>query len=384
MRAGATFVAAIAALLVWGSGLDRASASAPGFAAWVPEFLRSAAWRAHSAVALARNDVTAAQAAGLRAVRADPADAASASALGTARLAAGDAARAERAFRVAAELGWRDPATQLYWMAVSLEAGDLDLASQRLDALLRQRPMLATNPALFAPFNATPMGRKRVSERLALRPSWLERYTGLVDALPPDELLTRAQVLEQPEIAPAAVRCADLEALIRALLAANKLDQARRLHESRCGALPPYIADRGFEQAALNGSSPFGWNFPGEAGVDTRIERRKRGAQAILVASTLASSSVFTAQALRGGGGAYRISWSALDASGQSIGRIAARVACAQGAPAASDPATLARDGRFSAKIVVPPVCAAPRLELLIVPGEGTVAVDDVEVERPR
>lgn len=135
---------AIFALAALASGLDRISEYRPDGATAVPPPFRVNAARVLAGRALAANRLVEATEQARHAVRRDPADARSAGLLGSALLVSGDAAGAERAFTVSAAMGWREPATQLYWMSVALEQGDLEVASQRLDALLRQLPQFSS------------------------------------------------------------------------------------------------------------------------------------------------------------------------------------------------------------------------------------------------
>jgi hypothetical protein len=47
-------------------------------------------------------------------------------------------------------LGWRNPATQVYWMTHALALGDTTVSAQRLDALLRQLPDFERRDVLIA------------------------------------------------------------------------------------------------------------------------------------------------------------------------------------------------------------------------------------------
>ena len=157
-NASLTVLALGLATLAWGSGVDRMARTSPALAQIVPEPLRARAWRSEASLALLRQANTA-EALAERAVRADPIDPASTSLLGAARFAGGDGPGAAAAFRVAGALGWRDQPTQLYWLLAALQAGDYPVATERLDALLRQAPVYPQAPALLGRLGATPGGR---------------------------------------------------------------------------------------------------------------------------------------------------------------------------------------------------------------------------------
>lgn len=145
--------------------------------------------------ALAAGDAPAALAAGTQAVRAAPLDPAATALLGAARLASGDRAGGEAALRLAARLGWRVPAVQLYWYGRALELGDPAAAAVRFDALLRQEPGLLDRMPLANGLEGTAQGRAALLARLATRPPWAGAYARTGAHLPGAALAQRAQVL---------------------------------------------------------------------------------------------------------------------------------------------------------------------------------------------
>jgi hypothetical protein len=319
-----------------------------------------------------------------RAVRADPVDAGSLSALGAAGLAARDWSGAAAAFRIAGGLGWRDRATQLYWLAASLQAGELAIAAERLDALLRQDPALAESPTLLSPFEDGARGRRILAERLAPRPPWFTAYWSSTDKLSADRLSARARLLDEPALRPASVRCDELTALIEGLFARGREGEARSVWQRHCpGAGKALVADGGFERIRLAASTPFDWQVIGQGGLDVRIgpSPGMKG-NALIVASTLPGRRVFAVAAVALAPGRYRIGWSAVDAAADPSPRIAVRLTCERDSGPFS-PSQPSADKRFVALAeMAPGACAAPWLELAIAPGSGAVAVDDVAIAR--
>ena len=110
---------------------------------------------------------------------AQPLSALAAGALAAAEWRAGNGAMAERVFRHAAQLGWREPATQLYWLQVAAAAGQWGNAAKRYDALLRVDPRRAALAELAAPLEGAGAGRTSLARRIALRPHWLADYADL-------------------------------------------------------------------------------------------------------------------------------------------------------------------------------------------------------------
>lgn len=373
------------ATLAWGSGIDRMARAAPALARVVPEGLRGNAWRAEAALALQRK-TDGAEALTRRAVIADPADAASLSLLGAARFADGDGAGAAAAFRVAGTLGWRDQPTQLYWLAAALQAGDHAVATERLDALLRQAPGYPQAGALLGVLAATPPGRAALARRLADRPGWFHVFLGGFDGATPAQLVDRAAVLEQPALARAKVSCTEIGSLAGALYGQHRAIEARRLWRGHCGGRDALLLDGGFDAARLNETSPFAWQFMGEGGLDLRLEPgasgsgRTNGGQALVASSSWPQRLIVATQALQLSPGRYRLGWTARDATGATSARIAARVTCKRGEGAWLD-ATAGADGIRTALVVVPAGCPLQWLELALDPGSGPAILDDVTLD---
>ena len=99
--------------LALGSGLDRLTIRQPALAGMVPTPMAAEAHRVRAIGALRKRDQAKALSAARQAVAADPVDPRSAALLGAARLLSRQPALADPAFRVSAQLGWRDPLTGL-------------------------------------------------------------------------------------------------------------------------------------------------------------------------------------------------------------------------------------------------------------------------------
>lgn len=378
-NASLTALALGLATLAWGSGIDRMARTSPALARIVPEPLRAHAWRAEATWALEQNPKRA-EALAARAVVADPVDPASASLLGTARFARSDGAGAAAAFRVAGTLGWRDRRTQLYWLLAALQAADYPVATERLDALLRQAPNYPQGGVLLGQLGATPAGRSALAKRLAARSSWFHVYLSTFDGVSPAQLADRAAVLDEPAMAPAKVTCTEIGPLAGALYGQDRAVEARRLWRSHCGAREALLADGGFDAARLNETSPFAWQFMGEGGLDLRLDPAAQGAgQTLVAASTLPQRRVIAIQSVQLGAGRYRLAWRASDAGGAPTSRIAARLTCKRGEGAWPGSLVGADDLR-TVLVVVPPGCPVQWLELALDPGSRAVSLDEVSL----
>ena len=383
-NASLTVLALGLATLAWGSGFDRMTRAAPQLAQNVPEALRAHAWRAEATRALEQNP-SRAEVLAAHAVVADPIDPASASLLGAARFARSDGPGAAAAFRVAGALGWRDQETQLYWMLAALQASDYPVATERLDALLRQAPNYPQGAVLLGQLGATPAGRAALAKRLAARSNWFHVYLSTFDGVSPAQLADRAAVLDEPAMAPAKVTCSEIGPLTGALYGQDRAVEARRLWRSHCGAREALLADGGFDAARLNETSPFAWQFMGEGGLDLRLDPTEQGAgrsnagQALVAASTLPQRRVIAVQSVQLEAGRYRLAWRARDAGGAPTARIAARLTCKRGEGAWPESAVHSDDLR-TALAEVSPGCAVQWLELALDPGSGAVSLDEVSL----
>lgn len=367
------------AILAWASGVDRMTRAAPALAQSVPPPLRAEAWRAETSLALL-NGSKRAQALAARAVSADPIDPTATSLLGAARFQRGDGPGAAAAFRVAGTLGWRDQRTQLYWLVAALQVRDYPVATERLDALLRQAPGYDDAGQLLSRLGATPEGRAALARRLAARSTWFPVYLTGFEGLSAAQLADRAAVLDDPAMARAKVTCGEIGPLAGALYAKDRAVEARRLWSNHCGGRQSLLVDGGFEAARLNETSPFAWQFAGEGGLDLRLEPGAKGkGQALVAASTLPLRRVVAVQVLQLAAGRYRIGWSARDAAGSPSPRIAARLTCQRDQGPWLDPATQA-DGTRTALAVVTAECPLQWLELALDPRAGAVTLDEVSL----
>ena len=176
---------------------------------------------------------------------AQPLSALAAGALAAAEWRAGNGAMAERVFRHAAQLGWREPVTQLYWLQVAAAAGEWDNAAKRYDALLRVDPRRAALAELAAQVEGAGAGRASLARRIALRPHWLADYADPPGPLAESALLARAAVLREAD-ARGALDCGVAARLGRRLVGAGLAQAVDGTWRAKDGtvmlALPPGCA----------------------------------------------------------------------------------------------------------------------------------------------
>ena len=228
--------------LACGSGLDRLTETHPELVNAVPSLFASEALRVAGAQALADNNAYTMIDLGKRALRDAPTDPQSAAMLGAGFLAKKDETQANRAFRVAGQLGWRVPITQSYWFSKALSASDYKLAALRLDALLRQQPNLLSQRQLLDPIERNPAGRSAFVQRMALKPEWLPNYVMDVALSPLDVVMQRSDVLEDAGRQGLILGCPTIAPIIARLLELKLPNQAHRLASEHCREserLPP-------------------------------------------------------------------------------------------------------------------------------------------------
>jgi len=234
MRSGVVAGALAYAALAIGNGYDRLAISAPGTASHVPSLFAVHALEVTGEAALLSNPHSAAAQAERLVARA-PIEPSSTTLLGASRAASGDDGGADRAFRVAGQLGWRTPMTQSYWLSAALAAGDTRVAAQRLDALLRQRPDLLSRSEVLAPFESDAAGRDALFERLLTRPPWLEAYAGATDPATPAALIARRlPVLTMLAGHGIVLGCAAIAPALGQLLSAGLTSEAATLRRWHC------------------------------------------------------------------------------------------------------------------------------------------------------
>lgn len=263
----------LAAMCVW-SALDRLAGQ--GLLVRAPASLLTGghALIARAAQAQARGNAAAAQTLAAAALRRRPIDPAALRVAGFAAILAGRGARGDALMRLAGAAGWRDGPTQLYWAEAALDAGALDVAAQRLDAVRRAaKPGSAAGLALLQRLEATPAGRAALVERLAGPGQyWAGEYLERLDGLDPAAIDHRIATVTLA--ARAGVTDIDRDRLGWALVDRDRADLAARLAGVGVGAGPVFA----FAPVASGARpGPFAWTIDGQAGIDATVARRGAG-----------------------------------------------------------------------------------------------------------
>lgn len=383
--AAGTFAVAAYAALAIGSGLDRASASDPALARHVPALFAAEAVLTKGRSAIAQGNGTEAAALGARAVSRAPLDPAASALLGAGRLASGDRAGADRAFRISAQLGWRIPYTQLYMMGRALELGDYRVAALRFDAMARQQPGLVRERRLLDPLERDPRGRAALAERLRANPLWLRGYGMNVQGLPADTIAQRALVLNEVARQGGAIGCEPVGPTVSALIVNGAIGDAARLWREHCpGAAKDLLYDGRFTASRIDQTaSEFAWTFIGQADASVILEQGAgKDGNALIVDSSGDRPLIIMRQLVLVPAGTYHLSWNASDSSGGASAAIVAAFSCSSAPRDWSEgdaaPGTLRRGLR----VTMDNACPARWLSIAIKPGASAIRLSDVRLTR--
>lgn len=274
--ARARSLALIAVLALGGFGLGWslfsnavADSLAPGDPAaalrWKSE--HPAALSALAEKTLADGDLKAAAGFARRALAADPLDVRAIRVLGLAAERTGDTALAEKLLDNAGARSRRDGPTQLWLFARHAALGDYDEAFARADALLRDRPELATRfyPVL-ADMAARPEATDALAKRLKTPPPWRDSFmqTYINQATDPRRPLALLERMEASGVKPSPVeRRAMLNRLVQGgnyqpafvfwVQSLSRVD-LEALADIRNGDFNPHVED-----------GPFNWTIEGTA-----------------------------------------------------------------------------------------------------------------------
>lgn len=364
------------AALALGSGLDRLTAHSPDLARFVPSAFAAEAHRAVTARALRLGKPDALQAA-QGAVAADPVDPHSAALLGGARLLSGQTLQADQAFRVAAQLGWRNPLTQLYFMNQALRSGDTDLAALRLDALLRQNPLLPARNTVLSAFEGSREGRDAVARRLELRPAWTSQFMGKDTVLPPSVLRTRAAIVA--DVPGKRWGCDAVAPMVNALVKGADAATAKQVWIAHCPDASPVIADPDFGRLPLHRMvTPFDWNLVGDGDITVHPATAKQAGLTVLVSG--AASRQVAWQMLTLPSGTYSLHGIASIHPGTPANALRLSLSCDLGERKPL-PMTYADEKHFTARIEVDRTCAGQYLAVWLAPVTHPVHIERIEIE---
>lgn len=343
--------------------------------------------------ALSEGNLPAADAFARRAILAGPVEASASSLLGTVALQAGNETLVQSAFRVGAQLGWRDVPVQA-WIATQAQVvGDVRVMAERLDAMLRVgTPYAQIAPALAA-IEKMPGGAEAMAVRLGYSPAWRAQYLGSLETLSDADLDSRMRIAKSARARGLALDCEAIGQSTFKLSQARRARMALRLWQNlECGVDDPHNlakAAGGFEETDIGGATgmPFRWivesQADGEATLDVSPDSN---GHALFVRGTGAKQVTVARRMIVLAPGNYMLRWKAIDGSRRPSAAVGASVACsisyAPLVPAGTMPVQTGT--QFTLAFAVPPAnCDA---QILQVNAQGNKAVkdggwiDDIEV----
>lgn len=365
------------------AALDRASADRPELARFVP--------------AAFQREVLAGQARQLRdagipgsalsqaeqLLRNDPLGADSAGLLGVARLARGDAAAADAAFRVSARVGWREPATQVYWFQTALAGGDYSLAALRFSAVARQWPSASAIDDMASSLQATPPGEAALIARLTSGEPWVPSFVLPGANEPAERLAARSDVLIKAADKGLRLGCAGVAALAQTLVSSDP-QRADALWRRQCRQADDraLLYDGGLDHAsATSRATVFDWGLPGSGALDSSIVADGQGNKQVLASNSSPTIALVLEQSVLLPAGTYRLSWQSDAANAAAAGRLQAALSCSNNSAEARPVAGQWQTGRHSAVLTFSGRCLLPSVQLWLAPGAQPVRIDDIDLQ---
>ena len=381
VRLALAFGALVCAGLSAGSAADRLSAGDPALAARVPTLFASEALRTLGAQALADGKAVDAAGIGTRAIRNAPTDPQSTALFGAGKLAIGNRVLADRAFRIAGELGWRVPITQGYWMGQALSEGKYDVAALRLDALLRQQPALLRQRQLTDPMERNPAGQAAMVARMRFNPVWLAYYAGDVESMPADVGLQRAAVLDLAGQRGLILGCKRIAPIASRLATVNQAAAGVALWKQHCPAAGQGLVSDGQLTTLDIAAKPtvFSWELIGNSELALSILPDGNGTgKRLLIDGEADVPRSILAQHFVASPGQYLLTWRTGNPQEQASDRILAAVTCPGGIPDWASATLNHATGLWQAPITIGAQCPLHRLVFAAASHSGQVWLEQV------
>ena len=223
----------------------------------------------------------------------------------------GEAAYA--AFAVAGSLGWRDIPTQLFWLAQALSVGDVGVAGDRLDALLRLDVNNDTVAAAIQTLEQTPAGQEAFASLLAKNPPWEGRALKDTGNLVGDAFTGRLAAIDVAASHGVELDCTAIGFAANHLLSEGRIEDAKHLWRQACDRNGNvYLSDGSFEtDLAKASASPFDWRLQNRGGLDTAVLPAPAPLQghALRIESSMTVRAVAARQLAALRPGRYQIAW---------------------------------------------------------------------------
>jgi hypothetical protein len=356
------------------------SRAEPGLERIVSPPFRAAADRAAAATAIVRNDAPSAVADARAAVAHDPVDPDSTALLASALLLIGDNDGSAKAFRTAALFGWRNLATQIYWLEAAFQVGDFAVAADRADAVLRTHPAFGQFDQVLKPFEDNPLARSFLVEKLDGQPPWLGAYLTLNDTAPDALVNRRVSVLLDAKWAAHPLGCRPVAQFTSALLGQDRRADAERVWNLHCPerAVHGYLADADFASIGAREPFPFAWRIRRSGDVHVGAETGPGGTRDVVLQNSASTTRQVLYQALALPPGNYRLRLNLAD-DAAAAQRLSGSFSCNGSVILPWQPS--GGDAAESRTFHVSE-CHRQELALWLAPGQGTVHLRSAALEK--
>lgn len=367
---------ALAALALL-SGTDRISrefSTSPSIVGWPYD---TGAARSRAMSAFVRTGPASSIPYARRAILSDPISIQPVSMLGRAQLFAGKEKEARTTFEVAARLGWRDQMTELYWLDQALQAGDAQVASERLDALLREDPANASRDRLLAAVSAGPEGRTAIATRLRASPSWKDTYVSELRDLGVDELSQRVDVIRRA--GRGIWDCRAVSTLTQKLISSGMLSEATAVWRIGCGASASLVYDGSFDQLdTTKTSAGFDWQLSTRGDVSIAAVNDSGGNRRLEIEVNAPRTLPVLQQPVVLSPGRYKLTWSTPDTDARAARGLMVTLDCsvdlARARPGVPVPG---KQGSYQLEVDIDGSCPSRDLTFWLAPG-GEIRLDNI------
>lgn len=367
-------VFAIAALL---SGTDRQSREFPNSPSVIGWPYDTGAARARAISAFVQSGPQSAIGFARRAILSDPISALPISLLGRSQLYAGQLQEAHKTFEIAGQMGWRDGMTQIYWLDQALLAGDVKVASERLDALLRQAPGEENRDKFIAFVAATPEGRSAMAERLKLAPPWAQTIVTTLADVPVDQLLLRLDIMQRT--GKGVWDCPATQTMTQQFIKLEMFEQAQVAWRLNCDSSGSLVYDGGFSHLdLLKSASAFDWRISNRGDADIVLTSDPSGNPSLALEVTAPVTLPIIQQLVILKPGRYRLMWKTPNTAPAKSRALQVSLDCAANlGRAVGGTAVTGKPGVWMQDFTVDRACQAQRLVFWLAP-RTPIHLDDV------
>jgi O-antigen ligase len=353
--------------------------------------LEVAPWfgRASSARALERlerGDLPGARRDAVAALELSPIDEPAILTLGLIAEAAGSHDRAYELIAIAGRLGWRNPLTQVWLAGEAVNAGEIDTAMTRVDAVLRQN---RGHPEAFAMLRAQgvrPDVARAFAAKLAEKPPWRRDFFQDAGQMAPSESAGFESIVARLDRTSSPASAAELNPYLKRLTADGEAGRAYALWLKKGGTAP--IDDPGFERFNATGNpGPFSWRAYRNRGsaLSAGDPPASLSGKALRVATTGTAAGIVLSQMLMLDAGEYVFSFHSLGENPAAIGWEILCPAPRRAFRLQSNQQASRKPGwnRWEGTFVIPSECRQQQLRLRAspLPGHANIIwVDSVEI----